>query len=148
MLVDDITLSIIVSTYLVANTPNYLYQRLRQIPSVQSLATRIECQDMIGEFQKLTSKKPSSVEDISLAYAILAAITFLDYRKAIELFDVLDLSKLEWGRDFRDIYVKSSRIINFFNLQARLSTRQDIITTDSSTNTLLLKQLHNDRSET
>jgi len=140
MLFHQLILDAIVSGYLVANTPSYLYQRLRQIRAIQNLPLNTPSEELISEFRKVTSQKPGSVDEIATAYAILAAITFLDYPKALQVLSTLDLSKLDWGQDFRDIFVKNSRATNVFDLRISPFSQPLILQANSSTRIIPLEQ--------
>jgi len=138
-LIDQIDIKQLTNSYLFANTPMYLYRHFRRNPSIKELAENDSTQKLAKEYNKLTSKKTKPINDIVIAYSILIAITFLEYQQALTAFGTVDLSKLDWGNDIKDIYVSKTKITNIFSLavEPRISLVKKT-KSDSSTSKLLL----------
>ena len=64
---------------------------------------------MAKEYRKRADKEGRKIKDVVIAYAILVSITFLDYSQASSILNKIDLSKLEWGKDIRDRYMRNVR---------------------------------------
>ncbi len=68
-----------------ANTPAYLYKRLRRNPVVQDLARSRTIEELIAEYERRRASR-SSIAEIAGAYACLVAISLKPYdvaRKAL-----------------------------------------------------------------
>jgi len=138
-LTNRLDLKQVITAYLFANTPMYLYRHLRYIDSVEELGKRTTLKALVKEYDKRTSKEQRSTKDIAVAYALLVAITFWEYRRALAAFDDFELSRLNWGNDIKDIFISTSPITDILNISAKLtypSTKQTA--SDSSTGTLVL----------
>ncbi len=95
--------------YIFASSAGYVYDRFRGNNSVENLSRVKTPVILVEEYKKRTEKAARSLEDIVVAYAILVSITFLDYSEALGIFDKIDLSKLEWGQDIKDRYIRNVR---------------------------------------
>ena len=138
-LIDQIDIKQLTNSYLFANTPMYLYRHFRRNISLKELAENNPTKRLVAEYKRRTAKKKRAVEDITIAYSILVAITFLEYQQALAAFDTINLSKLDWGNEIKDIYTSKTKITNI----VRLSVEPQIshvkkTKSDSSTNTLSL----------
>ncbi len=91
-------------TYLVSNTPLYLYKRLRCLPAVRDLASSVRGDELASEYHRRVNTKDRTPEDMAIAYACLAALTHKQPSEAISLFRSLDLSSLEWAPTIRALY--------------------------------------------
>ena len=103
-LIKNSSLREITNIYLLANTPMFLYRHMRRLAFLYNLAKNNDLEVLIGEYNKRTSKRDKLPEDIAIAYAILMAITHLEYSIALNYFNKFDLSRLEWGNDIKDIF--------------------------------------------
>ena len=104
-LIDQSDLKQLAISYLFANTPMYLYRHFSRNISLKELAVKNPIKRLVTEYELRTAKKKKTVEDITIAYSILVAITFLKYDKALAAFDMIDLSKLDWGNEIKDIHL-------------------------------------------
>ena len=103
-LTEKLDLDPLYKSYLFANTPMYLYQHFREHAALEELAKRVSLQELIEEFNQQVNKEPRTIEDVVTAYALLVAITFLDYKQVISALNNLDLSRLDWGNDITSIF--------------------------------------------
>jgi len=105
---DKIDLEEVVSTYLFANTPMYLYKRLRSNASIEELAKNTTLEVLLEEYDKRTSMEKRTAEEVAVAYALLVAVTFLGRSQPSVAFRNFDLSRLDWGNDIRDIFISET----------------------------------------
>jgi hypothetical protein len=147
-LIDQLDIKEINSVYLFANTPKYLYRHLRHIQSVQELSQRATLQNLVDEYNKITSPTTRSSEDIAAAYALLIAVTFWEYQKALATFEKFDLSRLEWGNDIKDIFKTNAPINTIVGIGAKANIPpNNLEATGSSTSTASYEYTHNNRKE-
>lgn len=138
-LADQIDLKPLINTYLFANTPMYLYRHFRRNASLKELAENNPAQRLVDEYKRRTSKKTKSTKDIVIAYSILVTITFLEYQQALAVFDMIDLSGLDWGNDIKDIYMSKIEITSVTRLVVKPQiSHVEQTKSDGSTSTLLL----------
>jgi len=114
--------------YLFASTAAHLYEYFREYRSLRKLAQEEKPEILLEEYKRRTVKDEKSVDDVVVAYAILITLTFYDYSEAIEVFGKLDLSKLEWGEEIRDIYIRKARITIYSTQQGKGKEIKDIFT--------------------
>ena len=99
----------LIRDYIFASSAGYVYDRFTRNDSVKNLA-KIKTPDiLVKEYKKRTEKEERTIEDMVVTYAILVGITFLDYSQASSIFDKIDLSKIEWGQDIKDRYMRNVR---------------------------------------
>lgn len=106
-LVDWIDLYQLAEAYFLASTPRYLYERFRNNASLGKLVECVSVQGLIAEYNFRAGKErwARDSEDVVVAYAVLIAITFLDRERALDVFKNLDLTRLRWGEEIRNIFV-------------------------------------------
>lgn len=107
-LTDKIDLEEVISTYLFANTPMYLYRRLRSNASIEQLAKNTNLDVLLEEYNRRTSTEERTAEEVAVAYALLVAVTFLRRSEPSTAFRDFDLSRLDWGKDIRDIFISET----------------------------------------
>lgn len=114
--------------YLFASTAAHLYQHFKENGSLRELAQEEKPEILVEEYRKRTAKDDRSIEDIVVAYAILVAATFYDYKEAMETFGKFDLSKLEWGEKVKDIYIRGAQITIYLIEHGKGEIIKDIFT--------------------
>lgn len=110
--------------YFLANTPSFLYNMLRQDSYVQFLSNH-DSKELISEFEKKSSQPIYTIEDMSLMYAILVALTIKPLNETKEFLQkVEERIKFEWFADIiklffnnhiNDPIIKSETIIGTAN---------------------------------
>lgn len=147
-LIDQLDIKEINSVYLFANTPKYLYRHLRHIQSVQELSQRATLQNLVDEYNKITSLSTKSSEDIAAAYALLIAVTFWEYQKGLAAFGKLDFSRLEWGSDIKDIFRTNAPINTIVGIGSKANIPPDSLeATGSSTSAASYECTRSNRKE-
>ncbi len=126
-LTERIDLKPLVEAYLFANTPMYLFRHFRENASLRELTQQTSVEALTAEYIDRTRKEWKSIEDIVVAYAILIAITFLEYGQVLTVFESLDLSHLDWGEEIKDIFQTT---IDKKLLEQAIETATDFLTID------------------
>lgn len=91
------------ATYLVANTPAYLYKAFRGDDSVRRLAQLFTAEELAKLFRKAVAQTERSPIDVVQAYAALVAMTLHDYEEWRSVLMGLDVTVLDWGERIRQI---------------------------------------------
>lgn len=99
----------LIRDYIFASSAGYVYDHFVANNSVRNLANIKAPDILMKEYEERTEKAERTIEDVVVAYAVLVGITFLDYSQASSIFDKIDLSKLEWGQDIKDRYMRNVR---------------------------------------
>jgi hypothetical protein len=86
--------------YMSANTPAYLYKRLRRHHHVRALAERNTPAMLAEEIRAVPRSTRGRGEDLVLAYACLAALSLHRDASAREQLQSLDVSRMNWGSYF------------------------------------------------
>ena len=99
--------------YILSNDAKQLYSTFRENNSISDLAKSEQISDLIKTYHGITNKSEKTIEEVTIAYAIIIALTFLEYDEASNLLKQLDLSKLEWGTELVDIFNREARSTTF-----------------------------------
>ena len=86
-------------TYLVANTPSYLYRHYRSDQSVQDFARHNNTEDLVSIAEQISRFKNRTLEDLILAYAAIVALTFKDFREVKDALGRASFTGLDWATD-------------------------------------------------
>ena len=91
------------TTYVVANTPAYLYRKLRESDVVRQLAGEFNAEQLTALYHNLVAVPNRTVSHVAQAYAMMVAMTLRDYAEWRPLIDGLDVSRLDWAERIRAI---------------------------------------------
>lgn len=130
---NNINLNAVGEHYMVANTPRYLYKHLRAEPGIQALALTSNPRELLSAISAIERKEDRTADDIALAYAMIVALSFQDYRHVREAIAAWRPSILTWASHLLSIIEQTKIITNTQALEApqpRSSfERKDIPTT-------------------
>ena len=73
-----------------------------------------------------------------ISYLILTAITFWEYSQALSAFNSLELSRLEWGEEIKNIYVFKHPMTSIISISAKHGYSSDINTASSNATSNLI----------
>lgn len=97
-IIDTNNMSSLVESYLLSNTPNYLYEKLVSDPIVISISRNFSVQEILEELTELLSRDHNlDLEETVTGYSLLAAIITKIYINNENIDVNIDISKLEWG---------------------------------------------------
>lgn len=91
-----------------ANTPLYLYKNFRKNEAVQTLAKVYSPEDLIRYFDYNLENATVSFNNLTLAYAMLIALSLKEYDQVISFFNRLDSYSIKWAKELKYIFLKSS----------------------------------------
>ncbi len=102
----DSQLAAVGRVFVTANTPTYLYNRLRETPVVSQLSRQSidALRDMIN--QASAKRHPSDLE-LARGYAALIALLAKEEPEVLDAIDRLSLRRLRWGRQLIDLARRS-----------------------------------------
>lgn len=90
----------VLEAYALANTPEFLYRKLRPLPAVQRLADESSARELGSYYRKIGRKKHGrELKEVAIAYAALAALTIMEPPPAERTFKSLEKVDLDWGPD-------------------------------------------------
>jgi hypothetical protein len=124
------------ATFLVANTPGYLYRHLRQSDAVSLLEEQTS--EWLGHrFTELVENAERSAGDVAEAYAVLVALS-LRTDDGLDILKALDVAGLSWGKQIRELALRNAPSITALQLAVapalESTTQIDTSTTESSIN--------------
>jgi hypothetical protein len=90
-------LASIVEIYLLANTPAFLFRRMRSNPVVQRLAESESERSLVSEYRSLGRKTERDIEEVASAYAALCALTLREPPPSRRTFSQLAKVDFDWG---------------------------------------------------
>lgn len=94
-------------TYLISNTPFYLYKHYRNDQFVINLSNKYSATQLIKEFVTRGNNGISSDMDISIEYGIYVALTLKNYKETRSFFENEGRINFEWFDDIKSIYLSS-----------------------------------------
>lgn len=103
--------------FMVANTPLFLYKRLRENESVRLISASYDTKTLINIFNKIVaSSNLSKLENIILVYAVLSALSYKTIKEVGVFFKSLPKYRLKWFAEFSDIYIGTTRITDLHTI--------------------------------
>jgi hypothetical protein len=112
----------IVGHYALANTPGFLYRKLKEEPSVRRLANELTTAELFAIVSECDGKEERSVLDVAVAYAALAAMSLQDYTVVRSAIMGWQPKALAWGYYFLERLVESKIHTNNFSIAGRSAT--------------------------
>jgi hypothetical protein len=97
------------SAYMLANIPEYLYQKYRAEESVFLLAKQFTADQLVAEFQHILTSQETQEYDTITIYAIAIVLTFKKYDEAKPFFDRFRLTNIPWATQISDLFEKGAR---------------------------------------
>ena len=97
-----------------ANTPNYLFHRLRKDTSTNYVANELTTDSILDFVKAVCDKGPKSAVELVHAYIFLTAL-FLkdDLDRFADRLKSLDMTRLQWGDQFRSIILSEGSPVTF-----------------------------------
>lgn len=89
-------------TYMVANTPTYLYKTLRENVAVQKLAESNTLLELASLYKRRAGKKRRSLGDVAVAYAAFVAMSLKERSGAQATMSAIDTSLLDWATPIKN----------------------------------------------
>lgn len=96
--------SSVLQSFLFANTPAYLYRKLREDASVLQRARESSADSLLQNVMNVAAAEAPSEIDVAQAYADLVSLTYKDAEHWVGLRDRLRSSPLRWGGDLLAIH--------------------------------------------
>lgn len=90
--------------YAVANTPSYLFRRLRAEASINALAKSASSSVLAEHVDGIAAKLDRSLVDVATAYAAIVALSCQDTAEARREMSRLLPTKLEWCAELVRLY--------------------------------------------
>lgn len=93
--------------YYFANTPNYLFKKLREEQTVEEFAKNNNVENLVKIFNDYLKENRLEVDDLIFMYVIIVALTFKSKQDVTKFFEKLDDYQIEWFKEFKNIYLNS-----------------------------------------
>ena len=100
---DELDIPAILRVYMLANTPAYLYRHLRAEPSLERLAKSSTPRELLAAVSAREGKPSRTAEDAAIAYGMLVALSFQNYRDVQEALAGWQPRALTWARHITSI---------------------------------------------
>lgn len=96
MIQEDLDFDNLISFFLYANTPHYIYKHFRRNQSIQSLKRKYSIETLINEF--LENLNNLDLKSIVTRFSILVALSFYDFKDIRTFLSEVDLEKDYFGK--------------------------------------------------
>ena len=97
---------------MLANTPMYLYRKLRVEPFVKSLAEAYTPTELLASVNEIEKQETRNPEDVASAYAMLVALSFKEYRQTEAALEIWRPTALTWGKQIASILRHKAVVTN------------------------------------
>jgi hypothetical protein len=104
-----------------ANTPMFLFKKLKQNLQVIELGKKYATREIVESFANRTTSK-RTVEDQTIAYMLLVALSCKPFLEMSQALPTLDLSDLEWGDYIRNAIIQTSQLADVINVKVPVRT--------------------------
>lgn len=104
--------------YMLANTPVYLYRHLRAEPSVESLAGSATPEELLAAVSAFETQPNRSAEGAAVAYAMLVALSFQNYRTVQQALAKWRPRTLRWATHIIAIIGQTAIATNVVRVKA------------------------------
>jgi hypothetical protein len=129
---------------LVANTPSYLLDRLRKDASVGHIAQTLSTPTILDALRTWSATNPQSVQDVVQRYVYLAALAMKDPSEIWPGLAEINLQRLEWGDQIREIIKAENVATNRIVIGAPSAEINQSVTWVEATNTRTSRLIQKD----
>lgn len=129
----------VIESFIFANTPAFLYRRLRADASVIQLARSQTASALVNDVKRTALASDSSVNDVARGYAALVALTLQEGSEWKELRSLPASMTLRWLTDILAIHELRSRPTTTILLQAPSALPDARLPQSASSTTLVLR---------
>jgi hypothetical protein len=116
---------------LVANTPSFIFKRLREDSVVRYIADTHSAQE-ISEWFATHSEKPEQAEELVLRYMYLVALSMKDAKDVSELIGRIPLDSIHWGKEIAELAASRAKPTTMISLDAPTTKRTPMSSTAST----------------
>ncbi|MDD5681271.1 MAG: hypothetical protein PHI59_08550 [Candidatus Omnitrophica bacterium] len=123
----ELNIHILKEIYIFSNTPMYLYKNFRKDLGIQLLANKYSFADLIDFFENTILKERLELDEIVCIYAIIIALTYIEYYKTAFFFEKLDTYNFKWAKELKYIimsFAKSTEIIKK-KIEPRITIKEE-----------------------
>jgi hypothetical protein len=129
----------------VANTPTFLYRRLREDLSVDALSRSATANELYDYVESSSKKVGRTFEDTALIYAAAVALTFKKSGELRELIESRGIPKFRWLREIWEGHLTAAPRTSVIVVPAKYeATRQSspsvVASSSSQTQSVQIKQ--------
>jgi len=118
----------LVQTYMVANTPGYLYKHYRRMEALQELRKRYSPEELATFVEEVDTSPEASLEDVVKAYAATVALTLGDNSSAVAVVEGLRVERLAWVKriveTWRSTFTITSKFV--YRSEPKIGVKQNI----------------------
>lgn len=93
----EIDIDDVFKIYIFSNTPSYLYRKLRVSSTVKWAARNLSVAQVLDIYGQTRQARGSSGHALAVAYAMLVALSLMDYSEVKPAVEGLETEGLEWG---------------------------------------------------
>jgi len=130
---------------LVANTPNFLYKRMRENKNIQLIANQYSTIELLDIFND-AYKKIEEGSNLLILYAVVFSLSYKPHSEVNEFFNKLHEIKIRWSDKIKDIYLTSRKAISLTRNPPNYVIKFGYTAgaSGSETHTTIMKNIKND----
>ena len=120
----------LISAYLYANTPNYLYDKFRSSITILNLS-KLESANLVNDLEYYLNRTEKSFNDYLIIHAILIALSFKAYDEVKGIFEQIHTFPINWARQLEEVILKNQ--VSFFEQNKEFPLNEDTIKSSTIT---------------
>lgn len=122
-----------------ANTPSYLFKNFQMNSSVLLLSQKLTTEQLIENFKGLKVKHEKTMEEWTMLYAVIVALTFKPSHEVNEFFKKLKLVDIRWADKLSDLYFTNFKVTtdSSFDLKYQINNNASIRSNSTSSNRII-----------
>lgn len=93
-----------------ANTPSYLFKNFQMNSSVLLLSQKLTTEQLIENFRELKGKTEKSMEEWTMLYAVIVALTFKPLNEVRDFFTNLGKEDIKWADRLSELYFANMKV--------------------------------------
>jgi hypothetical protein len=111
-MIEELDIKNLTSNFLFANTPGFLYKKFRQNRSIEEISKNYSTKEILDSLNEILKTENLDLNQLVMCNALLISLTLKDDFGSLDALKSIDLSKLEWGNQIRNIYINTRRATN------------------------------------
>ena len=116
--------------YLYANTPMYLFRRLKDSSALYDATSEFSPEELIEQYNQIASKQTKTGEEVVAAYALLVSLSYRDYNEISNLLDKANTNGLDWAAHIIQILKATGKNTDSMEIKPSI-TLDNLISTSS-----------------
>ena len=114
--------------YLYANTPMYLFRRLKDSAALYDATSEFSAEELIEQYNEIASKPEKTGQEVVAAYALLVSLSYRNYNEISNLLDKANTNGLDWAAHIVQILKATGKNTLSMEIKPSITLRNSLST--------------------